>query len=82
MTFVDTGEDTATRGRLKRLAKYLKPGETLCFTYVNGVDDINILAEIDFHKKQGKHASVFAVILPDRHGSLMINAEPVKKSSK
>ena len=77
VTLVDTGEDTATGGRLKRVAKYLEPNEPYCFTYGDGVANIDITAEIAFHKKQGKHATVCAVLPPGRYGSLMKDGEAV-----
>ena len=77
VTLVDTGEDTATGGRLKRVAKYLEPNEPFCFTYGDGVADIDITAEIAFHKKHGKYATVCAVLPPGRYGSLMTDGEAV-----
>lgn len=71
VTLVDTGEDTATGGRLKRVAKYLDPDEPFCFTYGDGVADIDITSEIVFHKKHGKLATVCAVQPPGRYGALM-----------
>ena len=49
VTLVDTGEDTATGGRLKRVANYLEPNEPFCFTYGDGVSVIDISSEIAFH---------------------------------
>jgi len=77
VTLVDTGEETATGGRLKRVSKYLEPNESFCFTYGDGVADINIGAEIEFHKKHGKHATVCAVLPPGRYGSLLKNGDSV-----
>ena len=77
VTLVDTGEDTATGGRLKRVAKYLEPNEPFCFTYGDGVADIDITAEIAFHKKHGKQATVCAVLPPGRYGSLIKDGEAV-----
>jgi len=74
---VDTGEDTATAGRLKRVAKYLEPDEPFCFTYGDGVADIDITAEIAFHNKNGKLATVCAVLPPGRYGSLLKDGEAV-----
>ena len=71
VTLVDTGEDTATGGRLKRIATYLEPNEPFCFTYGDGVADIDISAEIDFHKTQGKLATICAVLPPGRYGALL-----------
>ena len=77
VTLVDTGEDTATGGRLKRVAKYLEPNEPFCFTYGDGVADIDITAEIAFHKKHGKLATVCAVLPPGRYGSIIKDGEAV-----
>ncbi len=77
VTLVDTGEETATGGRLKRVAKYLEPEESFCFTYGDGVANINIGAEIEFHKKHRKHATVCAVLPPGRYGSLLKNGDSV-----
>ncbi len=77
VTLVDTGDDTATGGRLKRVAKYLQPGEPFCFTYGDGVADIDISAEIAFHKKHHKHATVCAVLPPGRYGSILKDGETV-----
>ena len=77
VTLVDTGDDTATGGRLKRVAKYLEPNEPFCFTYGDGVADIDITAEIAFHKKHGKQATVCAVLPPGRYGSLIKDGEAV-----
>ncbi len=77
LTLVDTGEDTMTGGRLKRIAKYLEPTEPFCFTYGDGVADIDIAAEIAFHKKHGKLATVCAVLPPGRYGSLLKDGEAV-----
>jgi glucose-1-phosphate cytidylyltransferase len=77
VTLVDTGENSMTAGRLKRVADYLKTGEAFCFTYGDGVADIDITAEIDFHKKHGKHATVCAVQPPGRYGALLRDGESV-----
>ena len=71
VTLVDTGEDTATGGRLKRIANYLEPDEPFCFTYGDGVADIDITAEIAFHKTHSNLATVCAVLPPGRYGALL-----------
>lgn len=71
ITLVDTGEDSMTGGRLKRVERYLEPGETFLFTYGDGVADIDIGAEIAFHKKQGKIATICAVQPPGRYGAIL-----------
>jgi len=70
VTLVDTGEDTMTGGRLKRVSQYLKDEEAFCFTYGDGVSDINIDELIAFHKNQGVQATLTAVYPPARFGAL------------
>jgi glucose-1-phosphate cytidylyltransferase len=69
ITLVDTGAETMTGGRLKRAAKYLD-NETFCLTYGDGLSDVNIAKEIEFHRKHGKLATVLAVQPPGRFGVL------------
>lgn len=71
VTLVDTGEHTNTGGRLKRIAKYLSPQEPFCFTYGDGVSDIDVSAEVAFHRRHGKLATVCAVRPPGRFGALV-----------
>lgn len=71
VTLVDTGEDSMTGGRLKRVAGYLEPSEPFLFTYGDGVADIDIGAEIAFHRKHGKIASICAVQPPGRYGAIL-----------
>jgi len=77
VTLVDTGEDTRTGGRLKRVAAYVRDEEAFCFTYGDGVSDVNIRATIDFHRKHGKLASVTAVLPPGRYGALQCSETEV-----
>ena len=77
VTLVDTGEDTLTGGRLKRVADYLKGDNDFCFTYGDGVSDLDITAEIAFHKRHGKLATVTAVQPPGRYGALQISGNEV-----
>jgi glucose-1-phosphate cytidylyltransferase len=77
VTLVDTGEDTLTGGRLKRVADYVKDQEAFCFTYGDGVADINITAEIALHKQHGKWATVAAVQPPGRYGALQMDGQQV-----
>lgn len=72
VTLVDTGEDTLTGGRLKRVAAYLENEEAFCFTYGDGVANINISEEIAFHKEHGKMATIAAVQPPGRYGALRL----------
>ena len=69
ITLVDTGEKTMTGGRLKRVQEYIQ-NETFCFTYGDGVADINIDELIKFHKKNGRQATLTAVKPPGRFGSI------------
>ena len=69
ITLVDTGENTMTGGRLKRVSEFLN-NETFCFTYGDGVADINITELIDFHRKNGREATLTAVKPPGRFGSI------------
>jgi len=70
VTLVDTGEDSMTGGRLRRVREYLTPGEAFCFTYGDGVSDIDITREIAFHHSHGRRATVAAVQPPGRYGAL------------
>lgn len=78
VTLVETGYNTQTGGRLKRLAKYLQGEEMFCFTYGDGVANINIQELIEFHKTHGKLATVTAVQPPGRFGALAIDGDRVK----
>jgi glucose-1-phosphate cytidylyltransferase len=77
VTLVDTGEDTMTGGRLKRVSDYLMDEEAYCFTYGDGVSDVDIKAEIAFHKQHGKMATVLAVRPPGRYGALQMEGSRV-----
>lgn len=70
VTLVDTGDNTMTGGRLKRISDYIKDEAEFCFTYGDGVSDINIDALITFHRQHGKLATVTAVAPPGRYGAL------------
>ena len=70
VTLVDTGEDTMTGGRLKRVANYIKDEEAFCLTYGDGVADINITELVAFHRQSGKKATVTAVQPTGRFGAL------------
>jgi glucose-1-phosphate cytidylyltransferase len=72
VTLVDTGPETMTGGRLKRVAKYLTPGEPFFFTYGDGVADVDLKALAAFHRAHGKTATVTAVAPPGRYGALDI----------
>ena len=77
VTLVDTGEDTMTGGRLKRVANFVKDEKVFCFTYGDGVADVNIAASISFHQAHGKLATVTAVQPPGRYGALQMSGQRV-----
>jgi glucose-1-phosphate cytidylyltransferase len=77
VTLVDTGENTMTGGRLKRVANYLKGDELFCLTYGDGVSDVNITELIAFHKAQNVKATLTATILPGRFGALDLKGSKV-----
>lgn len=70
VTLVDTGDETLTGGRLKRVAAYIQDETAFCFTYGDGVSDIDISATINFHREHGRLATVTAVLPPGRYGAL------------
>ncbi len=78
VTMVDTGQDTMTGGRLKRLARFLDAGESFCLTYGDGVSDLDIGALIDFHRGHGRLATVTAVVPPGRYGALALDGDRVE----
>jgi glucose-1-phosphate cytidylyltransferase len=71
VTLIDTGEATMTGGRLKRVGRYLD-GEDFCFTYGDGLADVDIRKLVEFHRRQGTLATVTAVQPPGRFGALDI----------
>ena len=75
VTLVDTGAETMTGGRLKRVRPYLD--ERFCMTYGDGLSDIDIRAQIDFHMKHGRDATIAAVMPPGRYGALDMTSEGV-----
>ena len=78
VTLVDTGEDTQTGGRLKRVADYVKDEDAFCLTYGDGVSDVNIRALIAFHQSQKVLATLTAAIPPGRFGALDISGTRVR----
>src|SRR6478609_1889963 len=70
VTLVDTGDQTMTGGRLKRVADHLAGEDAFCFTYGDGVSDVDVRASIDFHRSHGKWATITAVQPPGRYGAL------------
>tara|TARA_B110000879_G_scaffold209393_1_gene297009 strand:- start:1986 stop:2759 length:774 start_codon:yes stop_codon:yes gene_type:complete len=77
VTLVDTGETSMTGGRLKRVEEYVKNEEAFCFTYGDGLANIDLSQEIEFHKKHGKLATVAAVQPPGRYGALELSDNQV-----
>lgn len=71
VTLVDTGEETMTGGRLKRVKDYVGR-ETFCFTYGDGVSDVDISELVSFHREQNTHATLTAVQPPGRFGILSL----------
>lgn len=74
VTLVDTGENTMTGGRLKRVARYIENEEAFCFTYGDGVSNVNITETIRFHRQHGKLATITSVQPPGRYGSIECNS--------
>jgi len=72
VTLVDTGAETMTGGRLKRVANYLPKGEPFFLTYGDGVADVDLAALAAFHREHGREATVTAVAPPGRYGALDI----------
>lgn len=72
VTLVDTGDDTMTGGRLKRVAAYVKGEEAFCFTYGDGVGDVDITRLMAFHREQRKMATLTATQPPGRFGALQL----------
>jgi glucose-1-phosphate cytidylyltransferase len=72
VTLVNTGEGTMTGGRLKRVAPYLEGEDAFCFTYGDGLSDVDIAGSIRYHRRHGKLATVTAVQPPGRYGALQI----------
>jgi glucose-1-phosphate cytidylyltransferase len=70
VTLVDTGDESMTGGRLRRVANYVRDEETFCFTYGDGVSDVDISASIAFHRSHGKAATLMATFPPGRFGAL------------
>lgn len=76
VTLVDTGLDTMTGGRLKKIKEYVQ-NDTFCFTYGDGLSDVNISKLIDFHKKNNTKATVTSVQPPGRFGTLNISGNTI-----
>ena len=76
VTLIDTGAETATGGRLKRVLSYVE-GDDFLFTYGDGVSDLDVRALVDFHREHGKLATVTAVQPPGRWGTMAVDGERV-----
>jgi glucose-1-phosphate cytidylyltransferase len=77
VTLVDTGDHSMTGGRLLRVAQYIENEETFCFTYGDGVGDIDIGASLAFHREHGKAATLTSAYPPGRFGALDIRQRQV-----
>lgn len=77
VTLVDTGDSTLTGGRLKRVANYVRDEDCFCFTYGDGVADVDVTAQLAFHRQHGKWATVTAVQPPGRYGALQLTGAAV-----
>ena len=78
ITLVDTGDRTQTGGRLKRVADYLE-GDSFCFTYGDGLADVNITEELAFHRDNGTLATMCAVQPPGRFGAIDIEGNRINR---
>jgi len=79
VTLVDTGDNTLTGGRLKRVKEYIKDEKAFCFTYGDGVANIDISELINFHLLHGKLATITATPPPGRYGALQISQDNLVK---
>jgi glucose-1-phosphate cytidylyltransferase len=77
VTLIDTGEDTLTGGRLKRVRRFVEDEPHFCFTYGDGLSDVNIASLAAFHETHGKLATVTAVQPPGRYGALLTEGTKV-----
>ena len=77
ITLVDTGETTMTGGRLRQVAEYVKDEDAFCFTYGDGLSDVDISATIEFHRSHKRSATLMATYPPGRFGALEIQSDQV-----
>ena len=77
VTLVDTGEESMTGGRLKRVREFVEDEEAFCLTYGDGVSNVDISASIAFHKKHGKLGTVTAVQPPGRFGAIDLDGQRI-----
>lgn len=78
ITLIDTGEHTMTGGRLRRVAEHLRGEDAFCFTYGDGLANVDVSSLIAFHKNHGRLATVTAVLPPGRYGALELAGDTVK----
>jgi glucose-1-phosphate cytidylyltransferase len=77
ITLIDTGDQSMTGGRLRRVTEYVKDEEAFCFTYGDGLSDVDITASIAFHRNHGKAATLTATYPPGRFGAINIKNHQV-----
>lgn len=77
ISVIDTGENSMTGGRLKRVARYLEGEDTFCMTYGDGLSNVNIRALVEFHERHGRDATLTAVVPPGRYGALSLDGDVV-----
>jgi glucose-1-phosphate cytidylyltransferase len=80
VTLIDTGEETMTGGRIKRVKEYIG-NDTFCLTYGDGVADVNVTELVDFHRKTGVLATLTAVQAPGRFGAITLKSDQDKVSA-
>jgi glucose-1-phosphate cytidylyltransferase len=78
VTLVDTGQETQTGGRIRRVARYLHESEPFCMTYGDGVGDVDIAKLLEFHSGHGRMATVTATSAPGRFGALRMQGMAVE----
>lgn len=78
VTLVDTGEQTQTGGRIKRVEQFIRNEDVFCLTYGDGVSDVDISAVLNFHRSQNVEATLVAVNPPGRFGALNVSENKVK----
>ena len=79
VTLVNTGENTQTGGRLKAIERFIDDTQPFCFTYGDGVADVNISQQVEFHRNHGLAATICAVTPPGRFGALEIDGDRVTR---
>ncbi len=79
ITLVQTGDNTMTGGRIKRVAQYLGADDTFCMTYGDGLADIDVQAQLRFHAAHGRLATLTAVVPPGRYGALDLAGDIVNR---